>query len=231
MTELINKSQIEAILFDMDGVLVDVSQSYRIVVKKTVEFYVQRNIDFSEIAAYKFKGGYNNDWDITAALIKYYGKKVKYDDVVAKFQEFYVGKNHDGLMLNEKWLLAENILQELQKDFKLGIVTGRLRSEADFALKRYQMTKYFPEIITMKDTTLGKPDPAGILIIMDRLNIKSAVYLGDTIDDMVAASKANIIRIGILTEDCDIKKQTELLKSFGAVKVLDRANNIKEIFV
>ena len=39
----------KAVLFDMDGVLVDVSNSYRLVVKKTVNHFLNREISLDTI--------------------------------------------------------------------------------------------------------------------------------------------------------------------------------------
>jgi len=44
---------LEALLFDMDGVLVDVSASYRLAIKKTVERFLGKDISLEEIQEYK----------------------------------------------------------------------------------------------------------------------------------------------------------------------------------
>ncbi len=72
---------VEVIIFDMDGVLVDVSASYRQTIAQTVETYFVRGfgfrkphrplIDEKDIACFKEIGGFNNDWDLTAGLLLY----------------------------------------------------------------------------------------------------------------------------------------------------------------
>ena len=72
---------VQAIIFDMDGVLVDVSPSYRQTIAQTVETYLVRGlgfrkphrplIDANDIACFKEIGGFNNDWDLTAGLLLY----------------------------------------------------------------------------------------------------------------------------------------------------------------
>lgn len=61
----------------MDGVLVDATASYRAVTVQTVRRYCSETlglgeppVDASWIAALKDAGGFNNDWDLTAALIR-----------------------------------------------------------------------------------------------------------------------------------------------------------------
>jgi HAD superfamily hydrolase (TIGR01548 family) len=70
------------LVFDMDGVLVDVTGSYREVARQTVVLYlscvlgadIQDNgfITRSDVAAIKKSGGLNNDWDLTDAILDTY---------------------------------------------------------------------------------------------------------------------------------------------------------------
>ena len=65
----------------MDGVLVDVSRSYRKAIQKTVQIYFETCLGLEkdrgnlvaqeEISLFKSIGGFNNDWDLTSALILY----------------------------------------------------------------------------------------------------------------------------------------------------------------
>ena len=130
----------KALIFDMDGVLVDVSNSYRLAIKETVKFFTGTEIQDSEIQELKNKGGFNNDWNLTAALIKAKVKKARKEEVVMKFQKLYLGKNYDGFINNEDWILKKDVLEELKSKFKLGIVTGRPREEAEYALRKAGIT-------------------------------------------------------------------------------------------
>jgi phosphoglycolate phosphatase-like HAD superfamily hydrolase len=67
------------IIFDMDGVIIDVSGSYRDVVRQTTRLFFQPArsweqlpdplFELSDLAAVKQSGGLNNDWDLTSAVI------------------------------------------------------------------------------------------------------------------------------------------------------------------
>jgi phosphoglycolate phosphatase-like HAD superfamily hydrolase len=67
------------VVFDMDGVLIDVSSSYREVVRLSVAAYLRTVLgadslpgDFitlTDVDAVKKNGGFNNDWDLTYAVI------------------------------------------------------------------------------------------------------------------------------------------------------------------
>ncbi len=217
-------NELQAILFDMDGVLVDVSQSYRLAIKKTAEFFVHQPVTMNEIAALKNQGGYNNDWDLTMAIIRQHGVDADREKVVDRFQTFYVGKHFDGLIRNEKWLLKKNNLELLQKNFTLGIVTGRPKAEAVYVIRRNGVESFFPVLVCMEDTPKGKPDPAGILLAMEQLQIIRAVYLGDTVDDMKAATAAGIRGIGVSSSPDEPDRQR--LVEHGAVAVIRNVNDI-----
>lgn len=77
--ELIPK--VDAIIFDIDGVLIDVSNSFRKTIIDTVQFYFSQNLRFKndeklviadDIKVFKEAGGFNNDWELTEAIILFY---------------------------------------------------------------------------------------------------------------------------------------------------------------
>lgn len=69
------------LIFDMDGVLIDVSKSYRKTIQRTIEIYLETCFWFErssggwitdeEISLFKSVGGFNNDWDLTSGFLLY----------------------------------------------------------------------------------------------------------------------------------------------------------------
>lgn len=206
-------------LFDMDGVLVDVSESYRMAIKLTAEYFLGEKIALGDIQVYKDRGGLNNDWDLTEAILKDNGLAIEKQKIIDVFQEFYLGTGFSGLIVKEKWLASPSTLDLLAGEFKLGIVTGRPREEALFTLNRFNMERYFQTVVTMDDIPAdkGKPDPLGLRKAMVQLNAKEGYYAGDTIDDMIAAKKAGLIPLGVIARSADKVQQETRLKESGAV--------------
>ncbi|HSB03897.1 MAG TPA: HAD family hydrolase [Thermodesulfobacteriota bacterium] len=72
---------LDVLIFDMDGVLIDVSKSYRKTIQKTVQIYLatclgmkgcSQKLALDEaISFFKSAGGFNNDWDLTSGLLFY----------------------------------------------------------------------------------------------------------------------------------------------------------------
>lgn len=221
----------QAILFDMDGVLVDVRKSYRVAIQQTAEHFLKEKVGFEEIAAYKLKGGYNNDWFLTQTIINSRGVRVSQEQVMRRFQEFYLGQKYDGLIANEKWLLDESILKRLKQNHKLGIVTGRPRQEAEYCLKRFGMDGYFDVLIAMEDVEgKDKPEPYGINLALKKLDVKRAIYVGDDIDDIRAALLAKITSASVVMADApDAERAIGRFQRTGSRHILNSVNEIGEV--
>ena len=73
------KSKANLIVFDMDGVLIDVSRSYRDTVRQTATLFLKPAMgadrlprplfDLADLAVVKQSGGLNNDWDLTHRVL------------------------------------------------------------------------------------------------------------------------------------------------------------------
>jgi HAD superfamily hydrolase (TIGR01548 family) len=80
--------QVDAIVLDVDGVLVDVADSYRRAIVESVERLHGDTIATRDIQAFKDAGGFNNDWELTyaAALFVLAGRE-GYDEDVETFTD------------------------------------------------------------------------------------------------------------------------------------------------
>ncbi|WP_311173137.1 TIGR01548 family HAD-type hydrolase [Halobellus ordinarius] len=61
----------DAVVLDIDGVLLDVADSYRRAIVESVERLYGRTIDREDVQRFKDAGGFNNDWDVTHAAALY----------------------------------------------------------------------------------------------------------------------------------------------------------------
>ncbi|WP_336021665.1 TIGR01548 family HAD-type hydrolase [Halobellus salinisoli] len=61
----------DAVVLDIDGVLLDVADSYRRAIVESVTRLYDRTIDRDDVQLFKDAGGFNNDWDVTYAAALY----------------------------------------------------------------------------------------------------------------------------------------------------------------
>src|SRR5207249_5630670 len=119
------------VVFDMDGVLVDVTESYRETIQRTVEHFTGKRISREHIQDWKNRGGWNDDWALSTAMIHSAGVTAGYNDVVNYFQSIFHGDGSDGLILRERWIAQAGMLERLNQQFHFALFTGRLRWEAE----------------------------------------------------------------------------------------------------
>ncbi len=211
------------LVFDMDGVLVDVSESYRETIVRTVEHFSGRRIERDLIQDYKNRGGWNNDWALSQKICADLGVEVPYADVVEHFNDLFL---RQGLIHRERWLPRPGLLEHLAERFEFAIFTGRTQEEAGITLHREGWRDRF-HVIAADDVEQQKPHPEGLLKIGAQFSGKRLLYVGDTVDDARAAAAANVPFIGIAAPHSPWRDElAALLTAEGAIRVLGDVNEI-----
>jgi HAD superfamily hydrolase (TIGR01548 family) len=217
------ESAAQVLVFDMDGVLVDVMDSYRTAVVKTVAFFTGRTITPQQIQDYKNEGGWNNDWLLSQKICADFGVAVEYQSVVDRFNDFFLNQ---GLINPERWLPRNGLLESLGVRFELAIFTSRTTWEAEITLKREGWWGRFL-LVTANDVEREKPAPDGLLKIAAMRPGRQLLYVGDTVDDARCASAANVPFIGIAAPANPRHDElAALLQAEGAIRVLGDINEI-----
>jgi HAD superfamily hydrolase (TIGR01548 family) len=214
------------IVFDMDGVLVDVTESYRESIVQTVRLFSGKTIERAAIQDYKNQGGWNNDWLLSQKILADFGMQVPYDTVVEAFQRLFFGPNgNDGLMQREEWIDTTGTLARLNTRYDFSVFTGRLRGEAQLTLDRFAQHLNFQPVIGDDDVTHGKPHPEGLLKIAN-----PSFYIGDTVDDALASRAAQVPFIGVgHRRDEGHAKTVALMEAEGAIAIIESINDLEQI--
>jgi HAD superfamily hydrolase (TIGR01548 family) len=217
----------EVIVFDVDGVLVEVTASYRETVRATVRHFTGDDVSNDVIQEYKNAGGWNNDWDLTHKFVLDRGNQVDYKTVVDRFNHFFLGENGDGLINCEKWIPHADFLETLSKQASLAIFTGRLRYELEPTLNRFARHIPFQPAITADDVENQKPAPDGLHIIQRVYPGRRLWYLGDTVDDARSAADAGVPFVGVSSITAPRHEElTERLTALGAIAILGDVNQL-----
>ena len=192
------------ILFDIDGVIRSVENSYRLSLKKTVYKFSGWEPSYVDIDNAKNEGIWNNDWDLSLELIKRYIKKKNLNlkiplrnEIVKCFEEFYFGgdpnkdsKYWSGFITNEELLVDKKFFELIHKNGIIwGFVSGAESASARFVLEK-RLGLNSPPLISMGDAP-DKPDPKGFInlskqLLGDKLGSSNIPigYVGDTIADI-----------------------------------------------
>src|SRR5206468_10393506 len=105
-----------------------------------------------------------------------------------------------GEVRNDEILVRPRRIDDWADRVELIVFLGRTRQEFSFTFDRWPATKYFRTIITMDDAR-KKPRPDGLQIILGARDPRTALYVGDNIDDALAARAAGVPFLAILGRD------------------------------
>jgi HAD superfamily phosphatase len=219
------------IVFDMDGVLVDVTESYRESIVQTVRHFTGGTISREAIQDYKNQGGWNDDWKLSHHIITQTGAEVPFDTAKEYFQSIFLGNGEAGLIMREEWVAKPGMLEELGKRFEFAVFTGRPKPEAEITLNRFGAGVVFHPVIGMYDVENHKPHPEGLLRIVADNPGRKVYYIGDTVDDARCARAAKVPFIGIAAPSNP--RYIDLVFLFqeeGAYAIIDDINYLSEVF-
>lgn len=212
----------QALLFDLDGVLADVSGSFRAAIVATAaSFGVEVSPD--DIARVKARGDASDDWELTRRLCAANGVEVGLGEVRERFETLYQGIDGvNGLKERERLLVDPSVLASWADRLPLAIVTARPRKDALEFCDRFGIGDFFETVVTREDAP-SKPDPAPVLLALERLGVKRAWMVGDTVDDLVAARAAGVVPIAVVTPGEDGGHLSQ------AARVLSTVSEIEEV--
>jgi HAD superfamily phosphatase len=246
------------VVFDIDGVIRDVGNSYRLALADTVaEFtggaYRPTAVDIDQL---KGEGIWNNDWEASQELIYRHFESqgqtrsslnLDYAQIVAYFQTKYRGTdsvNWNGYICNEPILASLNYFCSLTTaNIPWGFFSGATTGSASYILER-RLGLNAPILVAMEDAP-GKPDPSGLFIAVTQLSLQHGnidalpiIYVGDTVADMQTIIKArtvqpqrNFIAVGVLPPH--ILAETDQVNSYRDSLIRSGAkvviNNVKEL--
>ncbi len=220
----------EILIFDVDGVLVDVRQTYWRSALETVRYITGKRVTYAELHRWKSKPGFNDDWSMVSAWVSSLGHPTSYEEARAAFEKFYWGSNgKPGNVRNEKLIVTPRQIEKWAHSYELNLFTGRTRQEFSFTFKNWPATKHFRTIITMDDAK-KKPHPEGLQKILGGRDPATALYLGDNVDDALAARDAGVSFMAIIASgEHGYRQRAARFRELGALALLPRVTGLFRI--
>ncbi len=180
---------IKAIIFDVDNTLIDTGE---ISTKAYIE--TAKQLGLKRVPARKIKKFYGIPSHI---IIKKLWPKVN----VKKFQQI----EHKKILTRKVKQIsgAKQVIKSLYKEYKLGLLSSKTRVLMYPHLKQINLpTRFFKFIHSADDVKFHKPDPrvfSKALKILKEIKKNEILCIGDSIHDAIAARKAKLNFVAVLT--------------------------------
>ncbi len=175
----------QAILFDLDGTLVD-----------TIDLYAEACIHALSTSDLSFTHDDFNRLYGTGAIFREWILEIGgTDEMLPVFREKRDLKHIELLGTRTTFLPGAERLLARVSSYPKAIVTGSWKKYVDAIELMTPISPHFPHILTADDTDpFHKPHPHGLLLAADRLGVapEECIYIGDQIFDIKAANAAGM---------------------------------------
>ncbi len=180
--------KIKAIIFDVDNTLIDTGN---ISARAYLETAKQLNLKHIPTGEIKKLFGIPSH-----IIIKKFWPKT----IIKKFQKI----KHKKILARKAKEIpgAKQVIRKLYKKYKLGLLSSKTRTLMYPHLKQINLsTNFFKFIFSSDDVKFYKPDPRVFSKAIKKLKFKKneILYVGDSIYDCIAAKKAKLNFIAVLT--------------------------------
>lgn len=221
----------EAFFLDLDGVLADVSGSYRQAIIQTAEAFGLSLTD-DDVSQAKSEGEANNDWILTQRLLDEEGIEAEYEEIKAAYEARYQGEGeHRGLWREESLIFSIDRLRELGERMPIGIVTGRPRRDADRFFEHTGLGEVVEATVCMEDAE-QKPSPEPVELLAEQMEVRRAWMVGDTPDDARAARAADAVDVlpfGMIAPGEDEETMRPALIEAGCARILEDLDELERL--
>lgn len=213
---------IKAVIFDVDGTLVDSMWIWRQV---DIEFLSRRGIELpvdlqKDIEGISYTG-----------TAEYFKKRFKLSESVEEIKEEWREMADD--FYNSKIPLKDGVREVLElyrnKGMKLGIATSNSRELVNTMLKRHKLELYFDKIRTSCEVPRSKPYPDVYLQAAKDLDAEpeDCLVFEDTVAGVNAAKSAGMKVVAVYDEHS--AEAQEYLKQLADLYIMDYHEFLKEI--
>ena len=210
---------VEAILFDFEGTLVDLQWNLQGAVKETLEMLGTIGFPIQRLQGMKY----------STLMLEAIGMAQKMgqstDRVREKIGTIYDRFDEDAL---KRWTLREgskDLLSVLKtKGMKIGLVSNVGRKALDKVLPKLDLHPFFHVVVSRNDVQYMKPSGEGLDLALNRLHViqDKALYVGDSLDDVQAAKAAGVKVIILMGKE----SSTAELLSAGPDQLITHFNEL-----
>jgi pyrophosphatase PpaX len=209
---------IKAILFDMDGVLIDSLEANYSHLNSLIAHFGKPRLTLKDYQE-KYWGSHFND-----QMKKIFGKisRKKRKEII----DYYTKISPTFVKKQKLYPNVKKILKKLKKKYKLALVTSTLSKITENVLNYFSIKNFFDVVVNGEMVKNPKPAPDAVLLACKKLKIKpeEAVYVGDNYQDVNAGKKAGCLTIAITTTSSieELKDADKIVNNLNElVKVIE----------
>lgn len=187
------KLRVKAIIFDLDGTLVDSRGAYREAAETAFASAGLRKVDARLVTEIPRRLEENLPIEDLIGAIE-----------VKRFKEIYLGAYYRATA--EKTRPFSNVaatLERLSSRAALAVTTRRNVPEVEVRreLEKFGLAKYFRKIVTSQDTLKPKPSPEALIKCAEHLGVRmgNCAVVGDSITDVRAGKSAGARTVAVLS--------------------------------
>jgi pyrophosphatase PpaX len=182
------KNNINTILFDLDGTLIDTNELIISTYLHTLEKYFPGKYGREDVLPF-----------LGPTLHEVFGEMDpdRVEEMVLEYRTYNLA-NHDALV-KEFVGVMETIETLKKKGYKLAIVTTKREDVAFKGLRLMKLDSYFDVMIAYDHVKKVKPDPEPIYLALEKLGSKpeEALMVGDNFHDVLAGKNAGTKTAGV----------------------------------
>ncbi|MCI6001709.1 MAG: class IV adenylate cyclase [Tenericutes bacterium] len=211
------QNKLSAILFDLDGTLIDSEQKFFESFRHVISLRYNYNISYDEYESFELKQN-------AKLIINLKNKGIiderESDEIIMRdvYLE-YEKKFMDLLDKNEVSLNFELLKQLKNKGLRLALVSTSRKKFIDMLLAKLNIENLFEIVISREDVKNLKPSPDAYIMALNQLNISSdcCIAFEDSERGIVASKKANIKTIQVNDFIKDKTKSTEISEKLSRI--------------
>lgn len=194
------KPQLQAVLFDLDGVIVDTAQFHYLAWKRLAD---REKIEFNEKINERLKGvSRMASLDILLEkAVRDYSSEEK-QKMAQQKNEWYV-ESIQTLTPSDILPGVKSLITKLKKEGVLTAICSASKN-TNIIMNRLEILEAFDVIISGVDVEKPKPDPEVFTVAADKLAIpyQNCVVIEDSFAGLQAAKTAGMKGVGVGTEEC-----------------------------
>lgn len=203
MSQPVSTATATAVLFDLDGTLIDTKSLYIEAYRQAVQPYVREELTPDDIRALRPTS--------ELAFLRAVVHDTHFDACLADFYRAYEALHQDRFAGVYPGIL-ETLAALRGAGIPLGLVTGKSRRSWEITRAVIELAVPFDALVFDDDVRAPKPDPHGLELAVQAMGVdpRRALYVGDTLTDMEAARAAGLRPIAALWAFSDDRRARHL---------------------